>query len=98
MNVTKCSGKKLFYDPQLDCLIARGVFSEPFEVTIVRTCFEGRHRLAHGQRKEPPSRVGLDAGAGFGLVPEVAEAPHLKQSPPNSLLIKLFPVMPGLEE
>ena len=89
MNVTKCwnSGvKKLFHEPQLDCLIAHGVFSEPFEVTIARTCFEGRHGLAHGQRKEPPARVGLglDAGAGVRLVPEVAEASNLEQSPPTA--------------
>ena len=66
-------------------MIAHGVFSEPFEVTIARTCFEGRHGLAHGQRKEPPSRVGLglDAGAGVRLVPEVAKAANLKQPPPT---------------
>ena len=88
MNVTTCSNslvKKLFHEPQLDCLIAHGVFSEPFEVTIARTCFEGRHGLAHGQRKEPPSRVGLglDAGAGVGLTPEVAEAANQEQSAPT---------------
>ena len=88
MNVTKCwnSGvKKLFHEPQLDCLIAHGVFSEPFEVKIARTCFEGRHGLAHSQRKEPPSRfgLGLDAGAGVGLVLEVAKAANLKQPPPT---------------
>ena len=79
------TGKKSFHEPQLDCLIAHGVFSEPFEVTIARTCFEGRHGLAHGQRKEPPSRVGLgfDAGAGVGLVPEVAEAANQEQSAPT---------------
>ena len=72
-------------EPQPDCLIAHGVFFEPFEVTIARTCFEGRHGLAHGQRKEPPSRVGLglDAGAGVGLVPEVAEAANQEQSAPT---------------
>ena len=78
-------------------MIAHGVFSEPFEVTIARTCFEGRHGLAHGQRKEPPSRVGLglDAGAGVQLVPEVAEAANQEQSAPT--VLKLFPEMPGLE-
>ena len=72
-------------EPQPDCLIAHGVFSEPFEVTIARTCFEGRHELAHSQRKEPPSRVGagLVAGAGVGLVPEVAEAANQEQSAPT---------------
>ena len=41
--------------------------------------------MAHGQRKEPPSRVGLglDAGAGVGLVPEVAEAANQEQSAPT---------------
>ena len=64
MNVTKCwnSGvKKLFHEPQLDCLIAHGVFSEPFEVTIARTCFEGRHGLAHTVRgKSLPQELDLD--------------------------------------
>ena len=87
-NVTKYSNSRVknsFHEPQLDCLIAHGVFSEPFEVTIARTCFEGRHGLAHSQRKEPPSRVGagLVAGAGVGLAPKVAEAANQEQSAPT---------------
>ena len=47
-------------EPQPDCLIAHGVFSEPFEVTIARTCLREGTGWLTVRGKSLPQELDLD--------------------------------------